>query len=85
MRFFGTYPCATPCHSLDPREIANTLQASGNDKELHARQIAAGQKAVREELNNDVFREAFSATSGSGVSVWLPLETACTTTGFEFG
>ena len=61
-RFFSQYRAGVCCHSLAPRDIVEKLTTVATaDRES---MISAGQTALAEELNRDVFMERFANLMG---------------------
>lgn len=70
--FFGRFPAAICCHSLEEAAILDSLTELISNEGLHARMIAAGQEALDKELNKDDFLRRFAALIGTEAHELLP-------------
>ena len=67
-RFFERYPAAVCCHSLDPMEIRESLESGLSDPASMRRRQEAGQHALDEELNLNVFFRRFAQLAGCSLA-----------------
>jgi glycosyltransferase involved in cell wall biosynthesis len=63
-RFFRRFPAGVCCHSLEKSAIIECLHRLVNDRELYASAVQAGQRALDEELNQQVFLRRFAELIG---------------------
>ena len=68
-RFLERWPVGVPCHSLDPRVIAEALTVAATDAAFHTRVAAAIPQVLRAELGLHVFRRRFAEFVGVGECV----------------
>ena len=68
-RFLERWPVGIPCHSLDPRPIADALTMAASDAGFHGRAAAAIPQVLRAELGLHVFRHRFAEFVGVDESV----------------
>ena len=65
--FLRRFPVGTCCHSLEPAEIARQLEACASDPEFRQRAVAAGRRALEEELGLHVFHRRLAELVGAPV------------------
>jgi hypothetical protein len=71
--FFRRFPVGLCCHSLEPKEIIQSLMRFVSDEEFYARAAAAGQVALDQELNLRVFLDHFAHLIGIDKGDLLPI------------
>jgi hypothetical protein len=64
-RFFERYPVGVCCHALAPPVITVALLRLATDQALYAAAVAAGQRALDQELGLPVFRRRLAEMLGS--------------------
>jgi len=62
--FFHRFPVGLCCHSLEGSQIIRSLSRLATDHELYISAVQAGQRALDEELNQQVFMRRFAALIG---------------------
>ncbi len=63
--FLRRYPAGIRCHSLDRNEIVQSLRAVIRSPQLYSEAVSAGQRALVEELNLEVFRDRVAKLLGT--------------------
>jgi hypothetical protein len=71
--FLRRFPAGLSCHSLESSVIIENLRRLVVDRELYANATQAGQSALNEELNLQVFRQRFAALIGIDESELIPM------------
>jgi len=71
VKFFSRYPVGLGCHFLEPAHILRSILRFIREGDLYSSAVEAGQKALDEELNAQVFVHQFASLIGVEMGLLL--------------